>query len=409
MKKLLVAFVLALFTVAAAEPFPQESAPSQKVIKDPAEHNAYVGAVSQQDPQARISGIEGFLAQYPGSVMKEEALVALMGAYQQAGNAAKMLDSAQRVLQVNPNNLGALTGVVLLKKSMAEQGQNAEQNLTEAKQVAERGIEVLPKAPRPEGVPEADFEKQKTLIGALFHSVMGWAALQAKDYQNAQKHLRTAVDVDPSQFNEVYRLALAHLESGSPTPEGLWFAARAVNLSNQHKDVLKYGRNRYRRYHGGEDGWAELLAQTKATPFPPAGFTVKPAPTPIEQAAQIVDSKPINKMSFGEFEFVLEVGGEPAQKVWGQIQGVPLVFTGKVISSTRSKLMVAATENAIEENRADAEITLAAPLPVRLVPKVGADITIQAEPSAYDPKPFVMKLEKGVLIQRQAPGRRSRR
>ncbi|MGH9555084.1 MAG: hypothetical protein ACRD2Y_04600, partial [Terriglobales bacterium] len=136
------------------------------------------------------------------------------------------------------------------------------------------------------------------------------------------------------------------------------------------------------------------------------GFTIKPAPTPIEQAAQIVDSKPINKMSFGEFEFVLEVGGEPAQKVWGQIQGVPLVFTGKVIGSTRNKVLVAATENAIEENRADAEITLAAPLPVRLVPKTGADITIQAEPSAYDPKPFVMKLQNGVLIQKAAPGRR---
>lgn len=405
MKKLLVAFVLTLFIAASAEPLPQ-AAPAQKVIKDPAEHNAYVGAVSQQDPQARISGIEGFLAQYPGTVMKEEALVALMGAYQQAGNAAKMLDSAQRVLQVNPSNLGALTGVVLLKKGAAEQGQNAEQNLNEAKQFAEKGLQVLPTAPRPEGVAEADFEKQKVLIGALFNSVMGWAALQGKDYPSAQKYLRAALDADPNQFQEVYRLALAHLESGTPTPEGLWYAARAVNLSNQHKDVLKYGRNRYRRYHGGEDGWAELLTQTKTTPFPPEGFTIKPAPTPTEQAAEIVNSKPVNKMSFGEFEFVLEVGGEPAQKIWTQIQGVPLIFTGKVISATRSKILVAATENAIEENRADAEITLAAPLPVRLVPKTGADITIQAEPSAYDPKPFVMKLGKGVLVQKAAPGRR---
>jgi tetratricopeptide (TPR) repeat protein len=317
-----------------------------------------------------------------------------------------MLDSAQKVLQVNPSNLGALTGVVLLKKSLAEQGQNAEQNLAEAKQFSERGLQVLPTAPRPEGVAEADFEKQKTLISALFHSSVGWAALQAKDYAGAQKHLRAAVDIDPSQFNEVYRLALANLESGTASPEGLWFVARAVNLSNQHKDVLKYGRNRYRRYHGGDDGWAELLAQTKNTPFPPAGFTVKPAPTPIEQAAQIVESKPVLKMSFGEYEFVLEVGGAPAQKVWSQIQGVAMQFTGKVISSNRNKILVAATENAIDENRHDAEITMAAPLPPRLVPKVGADIQIQAEPSAYDPKPFVMKMQNGMLIQKQAPGRR---
>src|SRR5690242_859759 len=62
---------------AAAQPQPQK-----KEIKDPAEYNAYVGAVQQADANAKISGIEAFLAQYPNSVMKEDALELLMGAYQ---------------------------------------------------------------------------------------------------------------------------------------------------------------------------------------------------------------------------------------------------------------------------------------------------------------------------------------
>jgi tetratricopeptide (TPR) repeat protein len=405
MKKLIVAFVLALFSAAVA----QDAA--QKVVKDPAEHNAYVGATGQQDPNARISGIEGFLAQYPGSIMKEEALVALMGAYQLAGNAAKMLDSGQKVLQVNPSNLNALTAVVALKKNFADQGQDMERNLAEATKFAEHGLQVLPTAPRPEGVAEADFEKQKTLIRGIFQSAVGWSALHSKDYARAQQNLRAAVEVFPNQYTEVYRLALANLESGAPTPEGLWFVARAANLSNLHKDVVNYGRNRYRRYHGmkgADEGWAELLTVTKSTPFPPAGFTITPAPTPVEQAAEIVNSKPVNKMSFGEYQFILEIGGDPATKVWSEIQGVPLIFSGKVISvsPTRNRILLAATQDAIEGNRADAEIVLAAPLPVRLVPKAGADITVQAEPNTYAPKPFVMKMQNGVLIQRQAPGRR---
>ena len=40
------------------------------MIKDPAEYNAYVAAVQQKDPQAKISGLEAFLTQYPNSVMK---------------------------------------------------------------------------------------------------------------------------------------------------------------------------------------------------------------------------------------------------------------------------------------------------------------------------------------------------
>jgi TolA-binding protein len=49
----------------------QPAAPQQKKeIKDPAEYNAYVGAVQQSDPAAKVSGLEAFLTQYPNSVMK---------------------------------------------------------------------------------------------------------------------------------------------------------------------------------------------------------------------------------------------------------------------------------------------------------------------------------------------------
>src|SRR6058998_2120623 len=70
--------------------------PQKKEIKDPAEYNAYVSAVQQKDPAAQISGLEAFLTQYPNSVVKEDALEALMGAYQKANNAAKMADAANR-------------------------------------------------------------------------------------------------------------------------------------------------------------------------------------------------------------------------------------------------------------------------------------------------------------------------
>src|SRR6202011_5582772 len=75
------------------------ASPSQApVIKDPAEYNAYVGAVQQNDPAAKISGLEAFLTQYPNSVMKEDALELLMGTYQQSNNQAKVIDTANRLL-----------------------------------------------------------------------------------------------------------------------------------------------------------------------------------------------------------------------------------------------------------------------------------------------------------------------
>ena len=97
------------------------AAPQQKKeIKDPAEYNAYVGAIQQTDPTAQISGLEAFLAQYPNSVMKEDALETLMVAYQKTNNQAKMLDAAQRILQANPNNLRALALLAYIKRAQAE-------------------------------------------------------------------------------------------------------------------------------------------------------------------------------------------------------------------------------------------------------------------------------------------------
>ena len=102
MKKILVTVVLGVAAVATAQDAappaqapaqgqPAAAAPSQApVIKDPAEYNAYVGAAQQTDPTAKISGLEAFVTQYPNSVMKNQALEMLMGAYQRPATSRKL-------------------------------------------------------------------------------------------------------------------------------------------------------------------------------------------------------------------------------------------------------------------------------------------------------------------------------
>src|SRR5208282_3228129 len=89
---LLVAAVTAVAQTAPAPAAPAQPAPQKKEIKDPAEYNAYVGAVQQTDAAAKVSGLEAFVTQYPNSVMKEDALELLMGAYQQMLGQAKTPD-----------------------------------------------------------------------------------------------------------------------------------------------------------------------------------------------------------------------------------------------------------------------------------------------------------------------------
>ncbi len=130
--------------VAPQSQAPAPAAPQQKKeIKDPAEYNAYIGALGQQDPAAKISGFEAFITQYPNTVMKEEALEQLMNAYQQTGNQAKVIETAQKLLQANPNNLKALVLMAYGKRISAK----TPQDLAEAAQNGEKGLQLLPTAP----------------------------------------------------------------------------------------------------------------------------------------------------------------------------------------------------------------------------------------------------------------------
>jgi hypothetical protein len=395
----------------------QPASPAQpqqkKEIKDPAEYNAYVGAVQQQDPNAKISGLEAFLTQYPNSVMKEDALEVLMSAYQQTNNQAKMLETAQRVLQANPNNLRALALLAYVKRAQAEAGQNPQQNLAEAAQYANKGLEALKTAPKADGMSDADFEKLKTQMGVIFNGAAGIAALQNKDYPTAQADLRGAVQADPNELRNVYPLALADLTGTPPNPvEGLFFIARAANLaagSPGQAQIQAYGLSQYKKYHGSDQGWNDVLASAKTNPMPPAGFDITKyvPPTPAEEAADLVKNKTpndIKQMTFAEWEKVLSAGKpEDQDKVWSVIKGVPLQMEGLVIAATPTEVQIAESEDDIQQKRADIVVTMSGTIPEKLMPKVGANLQFEGTPVSYTASPFVMSMDKGALLTAKKP------
>jgi hypothetical protein len=75
------------------------------------------------------------------------------------------------------------------------------------------------------------------------------------------------VETDPTNLRDVYDLALAYLAAG-PTEkdvDGLFFIARASNLAQgAGKDqIAKFGKSKYNKYHGSEEGWSDVLAQDR--------------------------------------------------------------------------------------------------------------------------------------------------
>src|SRR5690242_2736070 len=205
MKTSLVALLLVLANLAsgqtAASPQPQASQPQaspaqpqtqKKEIKDPAEYNAYVGAVQQTDPTAKISGLEAFLTQYPNSVMKNQALEILMGTYQQANNPKKTMETATKLVTADTCNVRAIALLAYFDRIMAQGGDpNAKQLLADGKKYGQEGLDCLPKFNKPEGTSDADFAKMKDQMTGIFNAAIGISSLQDKDYPTAVKSLRT--------------------------------------------------------------------------------------------------------------------------------------------------------------------------------------------------------------------------
>ena len=440
---LLVAAVTAVAQTAAAPA--QGAAPTpptqKKEIKDTAEYNAYVGAIQQADAASKISGLEAFVSQYPNSVMKEDALELLMSAYGQAGNTQKAQETAMKVLLANPCNLRALALLSFTKRSAAEAGgAGAAQSLTEAGQYGEKGLQCEQTAIKPEGTTDAEFAKLKSETAGIFDGAAGMAAFQAKDYAKAQQELGAAVQADApdaTSLRDVYPLALAYLtppicppaapaggdSAQAPAPPagcsnaekeiaGLFYIARAAALAPAgpgKNQIAKFGESKYTKFHGSADGWTDLMAKA-ATASSPAGITITQyvPPTPAQQCADLLKTKKVEEMSFAEWQLCLSEGNPPdAEKVWTTLKGKPLQMQAHIISidttGKATKLTLAGSEDDIEAKKADIDLTMAAAIPKKDMPKEDSDFQFQGTPTSYTPKPFMMTMNDGAMLVKAAP------
>src|SRR5256714_3801510 len=390
---------------------PSTAAPE---IKDPAEYNAYIGAVQQKDPNAKISALEAFLTQYPNSVMKTTGLELLMATYQQAGNQAKVVETAKRVLQADACNLRALALLTFLSRQAVSSGQNPQQNLSDLAQYSGKGLECIQSGQKPAGISDADYDKLKKQVSPIFSGGAGFAGLQNKDYPRAQTNLKAAVDAEPNDLQNVYPLAMAYLTANPPdTLNGLFYIARAASLAPAgpaQNQIQAYGEKVYKNYHGSDEGWTDYaLLTAKTATTPPADWgdkiTKYVPPTPAQQAHDLVKDKTpdqIKQLSFGEWELVLSAGTpEDQDKVWNVIKNVPLQMEGNVVEvPSPTELHIAGSQDDIEQKRADITLTMSGPIPKLRRPKPADTFAFEGTPTSYTATPFMMMMGDGKLLKK---------
>jgi len=420
----IVAFALmtvVLAHVAAQQPVPQMPA-SERIIKDPAEYNAYVSALNNTDPAAKATAMEAFVQQYPQSVLLTDALEQAMAAYQQAGNGPKVQETAKRILQLIPNHIRALAILTAINRTAATTGgPTAADAIKETCGYSQTGLQQLPSLPKPAGTTEEDFKKLHDQVADVFNGGAGFCALQAKNYAQARDYLTKAIQIDPTNLQDVYQLSIADLEMNPIDINGLWYCAKSINLAQGQNNVqaaqgiATYCKAKYKRYHGGDDSWdAIVTGSANEAALPPEFATrIKAAPTPCELAVLAVQQKDPSTLSFSDQEFILSKANcspankAAADKVWQALQDeqkggqARLKLPAKVISASASTLDVAVTDENQQANKADVHVQLARPM--MRPPAAGTITEVIGVLTRYTPDPFMFTMEKGALPTAAAP------
>jgi tetratricopeptide (TPR) repeat protein len=203
-----------------AQPPPQEIAPeawkiqqqhtleSIKDNQDYIEQSLVTGAFQQKDAAKRAGLLMRFATLFPDSPNAGQALAAAAAAYQQAQNRPKMLETANRVLAKDPDNIGIL---LLLADDYSEKGEQ----LDKAEANAKKAASLCDTAKKPEGVSDADWQKQMNLQKGLAFSALGQIDLQKKLNPAAVDSLTKAAPLLKSNAavyaRNQYRLGFAYL------------------------------------------------------------------------------------------------------------------------------------------------------------------------------------------------------
>jgi hypothetical protein len=386
------------------------------VQMSPAEYKAYNDAITLTDPKAKAAGLEAYLTAYPQSAVKPDVLQQLMAIYSSVPDPTKTLDAADRLLQVDPNNLRGLLLEVYFRKAAGDQATDptAKQAAYDAAAgFAQKGLS----ATKPKDMSDDDFAKLKTATYPVFDSAIATAALNKKDDATAITDFKAelaAVPVDSTKtpgplLQDTYTLAQAYYQSTPPDYVNCtWYASRAAFFAPEpyKSQMLPLAKYCYKKYHGADDGYDAVTTAVQTNLNPPAGFTIKPAPSPADIVAGVIASTPdLATLAVSDKEFILANGKpEDAAKVWDTIKGKSVQFPDTtVVSVTDTALLVAVSDDAVQSKTADFTFQLAAPL--KTPPVAGAKVTVTGTYASYTPSPIMITMSDGAVVEKKAPAK----
>src|SRR3954468_5516929 len=233
------AFVAA--TVTCGLMYGQAKAPQPKSQKERDALMKVQTAAQSNNADEEMKAIDYVLENFDNTDYKPMLLTMGMEAAQAKGDPAKSSVYADRLIEVDPNNIAAR---VMQAESIAartrENDLDKEQSLKKVEELAHKGLDLLKNASTPPpGANEAQWPEMKKQLASQAHDALGQAADLRKNYPEAIKHYQEALEAQPTNAVATARLAKAYV-GNKQYDEAITTADKVVAMSDAPPVVKQF-------------------------------------------------------------------------------------------------------------------------------------------------------------------------
>jgi tetratricopeptide (TPR) repeat protein len=180
------------------------------------ELDEYIEIFYTDTPQKGIQTIRAFLNHYPVSNLKGIGYQRLMLAYQEIGDYQGLIESGEKALKIQPENLNTLLTLAdAIPNGVSGSGAGDSLRLAQAEQYARQIFEGIERIKLPRSMPRERWQKLSREMEASAHEALGHIASKRGHWQEAVAEFERAIEKNPSpQGRQFYRLGVAYMLAG---------------------------------------------------------------------------------------------------------------------------------------------------------------------------------------------------
>lgn len=410
----LIASLGMLAAIGIAQDKPADSKP-QKVAKNQQEADLINSLPKEADPAKRLQTLDTWTKEFPETQFSDERAQIYLATYQQLRKPQEAFNKAKEILAKHPNDFTALYTIIAYVPYL-NNGNPSAGDLDAAEQASNHVIknadEIFANSNKPGDIPADNWPKMKGTTLPLAQKTIGMIYFQRKDWPRAEVELTKALQDDPTQGQVAYMLATAMFSQRQQDPKkqppAIFEFARAAtydganSLPAQMRQTLQASTAKmYKAYHGGDDGFNDVVALAKTNALPPSGFSIKStAEIAADKAAAQAAADAANPMLALWRNIREQLVADAGQAYFdGTVKDAALPggangitkFKGKIVSMTpenRPKEIVLAVEKA---GVADVTLKFETALPGKM--DSGEELEFEGVAKAFQKDPYMLTME----------------